>query len=191
MSVIDILRGVNEQNPLDPLWIPENLIWDPIACVWIVRSVYEVFYQMNRDIQKEGLPALSIALGYRSYAMQKKLYNEELFLTKRALNKSVENYAMWCDRKCKPGTSEHQLGTAIDLVSPKVLATKAPEEGFVLEREMRCWLAEYASDYGLIQTEEKNKPWHYRYIGRGHAKKIQRLAITPDAYFESIQSRET
>lgn len=58
-----------------------------------------------------------------------------------------------------PGTSEHHLGLAVDLLGAEAIA----------------WLTEHCWDYGFIvrYTEEKeeitgiiDEPWHFRYVGR-------------------------
>ena len=58
-----------------------------------------------------------------------------------------------------PGTSEHQMGLAVDISG----------------EEANAWLAEHCWEYGFIlrYTEEKaeitgitNEPWHFRYVGR-------------------------
>ena len=58
-----------------------------------------------------------------------------------------------------PGTSEHQMGLAVDISG----------------EDAHAWLAEHCWEYGFIlrYTEEKaeitgitNEPWHFRYVGR-------------------------
>ena len=63
-----------------------------------------------------------------------------------------------------PGTSEHQLGLAVDLVdaSYQVLA-HCWEYGFILR-----YPAEKQDITGIIY-----EPWHYRYVGRDHAQAIR------------------
>ncbi len=68
-----------------------------------------------------------------------------------AREKALETVAL-------PGTSEHQLGLAVDLLGDEAIA----------------WFQEHCWDYGFIlrYTEEKesitgiiNEPWHFRYVG--------------------------
>ena len=75
-------------------------------------------------------------------------------------------------RSARPGHSEHQLGTAIDVSSPGWSgrfgdwAREAPEG---------AWMAEHAWEYGFVMSyppgaQERTcfgyEPWHYRWIGR-------------------------
>jgi len=71
----------------------------------------------------------------------------------------------------KPGHSEHQLGTTVDLSGLDPDYVLKPE--FERTKEGQ-WLQEYAGSYGFIQSyTEKNaketgyspEPWHFRYIG--------------------------
>ena len=69
-----------------------------------------------------------------------------------------------------PGTSEHQIGLALDLVSEsyQILDEKQAET------PEQQWLMAHSWEYGFIlrYTEEKqaitgivDEPWHFRYVG--------------------------
>lgn len=70
-----------------------------------------------------------------------------------------------------PGSSEHQIGLALDITSD----TYAPlEEGFA-ETEAGQWLARHSYEYGFILRYPEGKeyitsieyePWHFRYVGK-------------------------
>ena len=73
----------------------------------------------------------------------------------------------------RPGTSEHQVGLAIDFNSV--------ESSFKNTKEY-AWLVENCTDYGFIlrytaENQEKTgiipEPWHYRYVGVEAAKKME------------------
>jgi D-alanyl-D-alanine carboxypeptidase len=81
-----------------------------------------------------------------------------------------------------PGTSEHEAGLAVDF--------NMLEERFNQTREYQ-WLRENGADFGFILRYEKEteditgiayEPWHFRYVGINHAKKITELGITLDEY---------
>ena len=85
----------------------------------------------------------------------------------------------------KPGYSEHQLGTTVDLsgssinfASASINFDNTPED---------LWLRENAHLYGFIMsfpygkdetTGYKYEPWHYRYVGKDVAKKIKNSGLT-------------
>lgn len=78
-----------------------------------------------------------------------------------------------------PGTSEHELGLAVDIND---------ENG---DAGMYDWLAEHAHEYGFIQryppekpsiTGISHEPWHYRYVGEEAATAIYEEGITLEEY---------
>ena len=78
-----------------------------------------------------------------------------------------------------PGTSEHELGLAVDIND---------ENG---DTGMYDWLAEHAHEYGFIQryppekssiTGISHEPWHYRYVGEEAATAIYEEGITLEEY---------
>ena len=86
-----------------------------------------------------------------------------------------------------PGTSEHELGLAVDFNSV--------EESFENTREFQ-WLKTHAAEYGFIMRYAKEKqditgviyePWHYRYVGEKHAKKINQMGYCLEEYIEYLE----
>ena len=69
-----------------------------------------------------------------------------------------------------PGTSEHQLGLAADIMDNKDTVMKAEE---VETHPLLLWLKEHCTEYGFILRYPKDKqeitgwwePWHFRYVG--------------------------
>ena len=84
----------------------------------------------------------------------------------------------------KPGTSEHQLGLAVDFNSV--------EDSFRNTRAYK-WLVENCTDYGFIlryEAEKQHKtgiipePWHYRYVGVKNAKLIEASGLCMEEFIE-------
>lgn len=84
-----------------------------------------------------------------------------------------------------PGTSEHQLGIAVDINADKTKSTND---------EVYTWLAEHAWEYGFILRYPKDKenvtgtgyePWHYRYVG----KKLQRRSGRKAAVWKNMSHK--
>lgn len=82
--------------------------------------------------------------------------------------KAKEEAAKWV---AAPGTSEHELGLAVDINAESSIST---------DKEVYEWLADNAYQYGFILRYPSNKvyitgvgyePWHYRYVGKKAAKK--------------------
>ena len=119
--------------------------------------------EMARAARRDGV-SLVASSSYRSYAYQKKVYA-------RIVGEIGQAAA---DREsARPGTSQHQLGTAVDFgsITDDFAATKAGK-----------WLASRAWEYGWsLSFPEGYEPvtgyrwecWHYRYVGR-EAAALQR-----------------
>lgn len=88
-----------------------------------------------------------------------------------------------------PGTSEHQLGLAVDIVdsSATVLEAEALEDMPLL-----VWLKEHCHEYGFILRYPKDKeeitgwyePWHFRYVGVDAAKYIMENGLCLEEFIE-------
>lgn len=111
---------------------------------------------MNEAAGSDGVQLL-LSSTYRSYEYQRGLYE----------NYVKEHGKEEADRfSARPGTSQHQLGTAIDFGSITEKIAKTPQGK---------WLAEHAWEYGFslsypkggeVFTGYKWEPWHFRYISR-------------------------
>lgn len=75
-------------------------------------------------------------------------------------------------RTARPGHSEHQLGTALDVVSP---GWSGRFGDWAVESAEGAWMAEHAWEYGFVMSYPTDgmaetcygyEPWHYRWIGR-------------------------
>jgi len=76
-----------------------------------------------------------------------------------------------------PGTSEHQTGLAVDIVTPGHQSL-TPDFAYT---PAGIWLAQNAHRYGFILRYPRDaihitgvifEPWHFRYVGREHAAAI-------------------
>ena len=75
-------------------------------------------------------------------------------------------------RSARPGHSEHQLGTAIDVTSP---GWSGRFGDWASETVEGAWMAAHAWEYGFVMSYPASseattcfsyEPWHYRWIGR-------------------------
>ncbi len=88
-----------------------------------------------------------------------------------------------------PGTSEHQLGLAVDIVTDKYpsLVNDMYYASAQQRNPTQQWLMANCHKYGFILRYEENtyditgikyEPWHYRYVGVDAATEIVELGIT-------------
>jgi D-alanyl-D-alanine carboxypeptidase len=124
--------------------------------------------------ERAGAP-LSIVSAYRSYSYQQQLFQ-------RRSDEVGEAEASL--RTARPGHSEHQLGTAIDVLDP---ASGDLTTAFASTPQGR-WVAAHSWEYGFVLSypdgERNNtcydyEPWHLRYVGPAIAKAIHDSHLTP------------
>ena len=118
-----------------------------------------------------------VSLSYVSYADQQQRINEKITELMNSKGYSFEDARkLVTDRMEEPGTSEHQLGLAIDVTDKEYDEMDYSE----MDAEFFKWLDENCSKYGFIKRypEEKQditgryEPWHYRYVGISAAEFI-------------------
>ena len=95
-----------------------------------------------------------------------------------------------------PGTSEHHLGLAFDIVDAYYPYLNYNQEN----TDVQKWLMEHSWEYGFIlrypngTTEITGiiyEPWHYRYVGREMAAEIHELGITLEEYVDRLTADGT
>ena len=134
----------------------------------------------------EGLqPVLCSA--YRTWDKQTSLY--ENLVAKRqtqglSLAQARESAAT---EVAVPGTSEHQLGLAVDIVDAGYQVLDHAQE----DTPVQQWLLAHCWEYGFILRYPSDKgevtgiiyePWHYRYVGRDHAQAMKRTGQCLEEY---------
>lgn len=149
--------------------------------------VADVMKQMIADAQADGIN-LQVISGTRSMAYQVKLFNRDVEKYKARGYSAEDAYAQAAMNVAVPGTSEHQLGLAVDILSTDWGG--GTSEGFA-DTAAYQWLITHCADYGFIERFPKGKtditkitwePWHYRYVGPEHAKKIMAEGICLEEY---------
>ena len=93
-------------------------------------------------------------------------------------------------RTARPGHSEHQLGTAIDVTSP---GWSGRVGDWAVETAEGAWMAAHAWEYGFVMSFPRDataetcfgyEPWHYRWIGREAAADHRASGLTLRRYLE-------
>lgn len=182
----ELLTLVNYENE-----VPDNWQVDIVTLKngqSIDRRAYQELCQMLEDAKKEGMDLL-ICSSYRTVDKQKELFNNKVkYYLKRGYSRAEANNSAsyWV---AKPNTCEHQLGLAVDIVSHHNQRLDSSQEK---TKEQR-WLMENCYRYGFILRYPNNKseitkigyePWHYRYVGKEHAKKIMEQNICLEEYLK-------
>lgn len=148
-----------------------------------VTPYYE---QMYTDALADGV-TLTPFSAYRSYARQETNYNARIALYMTDYNMSEEEaIAATCEVILPPGTSEHNLGIAIDIVCV---------EEYFEDTDEFTWLMENAYKYGFILRYAQDKsditgviyePWHWRFVGVEYAEDIMNSGLCLEEYLDSV-----
>lgn len=136
------------------------------------ETAYTALQRLQAGANQDGysMPLLS---GFRSQQTQETLYNRYVARDGKDL---ADTYS------ARPGHSEHETGLAFDIGSI---------DNNYGETNAGRWLKEHAHEYGFIIRYPKGKeditgyqyePWHVRYLGVEHAKKIYEKNITLEEY---------
>ena len=140
--------------------------------------------------QEAGTP-LYLVSAYRSTARQ-----EALFLRKtnffRAQGLPLPQAQEQAARiVARPGTSEHNLGLAVDLVSADWYQTHSDLTDDFAQTPAAAWLGQHAAEFGFILRYPPHKeevtgvayePWHFRYVGPTAAKALAGSGLCLEEY---------
>ena len=143
--------------------------------------IYPDLQAMFDAARAQGLSPM-VREGYRTHADQQAMMDEYInrYLaegcTDEEARQKAESYV------AIPGTSEHELGLAVDINS-------TTDDAWPLYN----WLAANAHEYGFILRYPDGKtsitgidyePWHYRYVGKEAAAEIYARQITLEEYLQ-------
>lgn len=152
----------------------------------IDKRAYPALQQMMDDARAAGLQPL-ICSSYRTRATQKRLFqNKADTLTKQGYSRE-EAEARAAEWVARPGTSEHEVGLAVDIVDTNYQILDKQQE----QTPVQQWLMAHCADYGFILRYPPDKcdltgigyePWHYRYVGKEAAKEIMEQGICLEEY---------
>ncbi len=176
MSLLNI--GQNIGLP-DPTYIPKDLkeLNTELSTkkgVCLMEDAKNSFQSMIEDAQEDGY-SIKASSAFRTYEIQKILFDN-------AVNSGKTDALI---SLAKPGYSEHQLGTTVDVTGASI--DYASASGDFYNTTESAWLKENAYLYGFIQsyplgkediTGYKSEPWHYRYVGIEKAKEIKDSGLT-------------
>lgn len=146
--------------------------------------------QMLADAEKAGLK-LYLVSAYRSISRQKVLFNRKTEFYKGQGKNQIDAEAQAAKWVARPGTSEHNLGLAADIVSADWYSTNDDLTADFENTPHFAWLVQNCANYGFVVRYPKDKqeitgityePWHYRYVGKEAAKEIMEQKICLEEY---------
>lgn len=172
---------VNTEREIPQDYVPKlaEVVGSGVYLDYRVAPYYDAMYAAAKA---DGI-ILTPYSGYRSYQRQQRNYNNltQQYMTQYGLSKekAAEKAATVI---LPPGTSEHNLGLAMDICNTN--------SSFKEQKEYK-WLMEHAHEYGFIlrYTAEKQpvtgiipEPWHWRFVGVEYAEKIKNSGLCLEEY---------
>jgi len=167
---------VNEDHPVPSYYELELKTiqdWHQVS-----TTCYNALYRMLSDCKAAGIE-YTFNSAYRTIAQQEEIletrteeYMEQGHVFQIAYAKARETVAL-------PGTSEHHLGLAVDLLGEDAIA----------------WFHEHCWEYGFIvrYREEKahitgiiDEPWHFRYVGKEVALDLKNSDLCLEEYLGAV-----
>ncbi|WP_349410615.1 M15 family metallopeptidase [Pseudalkalibacillus sp. SCS-8] len=185
-NVNDPLVLVNKERNLPADFVPEDLVIPNVPFPFTEDLPKKQLQKVAADAaealfdqaEKDGIPLFAQS-GYRSYDRQEAIFTAN---AERVGEEEANKFSAF------PGQSEHQSGLALDVTSPEVEFKLVEQFG---ETEAGRWVKANAHKYGFIIRYPKGKetitgyqyePWHLRYVGKEHAKRIHEQNMTLEEY---------
>ena len=212
-----VVQSVGEEATVAEAVVPQphtsdwNLLlvnpWNPLPQKYAIEKkklanglqvdarIYDDLNAMLIDCWAAGLHPV-VCSAYRSGVTQQRLYNNKVARLRAAgygWISARKEAARWV---APPGTSEHQTGMALDIVSYTYQVLDKQQENTAEQK----WLMEHCWDYGFVLRYPEDKtettgigyePWHYRYVGRAAAKAMQESGLCLEEYLETLRIAES
>ena len=180
----ELLTLVNPWNPLSDDWTVDLVTLDDGHRV--DSRCYEAYMEMINACKAAGYSPVNCS-SYRTQETQQSLYDNKVQRLISSGMSEEEAKAEAAKAVAIPGTSEHQLGLAVDLVDANMQDLTSAQES----TETQKWLMANSWRYGFIHRYPNGKtditgiiyePWHYRYVGKDAAQEIFNRDITLEEY---------
>lgn len=157
----------------------------------IAGIAYGDYLEMMRDCENAGMRPI-VCSSYRTQEYQERLYTHKVESVMEKEDCSEAEARVIAARSVAvPGTSEHQLGLALDIVDARnwnldETQAEMPTQKWLMENSWRYgWILRYPNEKSEI-TGIIYEPWHYRYVGREIAAEIHELGVCLEEYLSML-----
>ena len=156
----------------------------------VAAEAYPDLQQMMSDCRAAGCKPV-ICSAYRTQEYQEKLYQRKIKRLMAAGLSQEEAEKTAGTEVAVPGTSEHQLGLALDIIDESNYALDQTQENTKTQK----WLMAHSWEYGWILRYPNGKteftgiiyePWHYRYVGKELAAELHELDMCLEEYLNML-----
>lgn len=184
-------------NPWNP--VPEDYVLDlvelsvavSVSGSYVDASCHDAMTQMILDCNTYSGSTVCVVSAYRSVELQTSNFNNKVQKYLDAGYDYKTAYAEAAAVIAVPGTSEHHLGLAADIIDTQNWGLVQEQENLTGQK----WLMENCWKYGFILRYPADKrdvtgiiyePWHYRYVGTELAAELHELGITLEEYMGGL-----
>ena len=188
---------VNPDHPLSKDYKPSDLTYikdkregrNDRLCLYAAKALEALV----KEASENGCKKLASVSAYRPYNTQKYIFDTDVEKLMQQGYSKEEAIAIERKDTAYPGESEHQSGLAVDVLGDGM---RLYEFEGTYEAD---WLAENAWKFGFIIRYPKDKeeittyvyePWHIRYVGRYHAKRIYDMGMCLEEYIEYLANND-
>ena len=147
------------------------------------EECYNALMKMLEDCKAAGHKPYLYST-YRTQAQQQGLFDKKVREHNGNKEKAAQIVAV-------PGTSEHQMGIAVDITDSNYRKLNYDQE----KTKTQQWLMANCWDYGFIVRYPSGssditgiiyEPWHYRYVGLELAQELKELGICLEEYLDML-----
>ena len=188
----ELLTLVNPWHGMAEGYEPEleQVTWDQEENQFVDVRCAEALLAMIADCASAGNDPY-ICSSYRTMEKQQFLFNNKIARLVAEGVSPEEAPAIAAQSVAIPGTSEHQLGLAVDIIDLNYPYLNEEQETMPTQK----WLMEHCWDYGFILRYPNGsseitgiiyEPWHYRYVGPEAAAEIHELGLTLEEYLDAF-----
>ena len=170
---------INRQHEIHENYVPETRKVNVTGMSQTMRDdAATALEEMFEAAKQESNISLASVSGYRSYSRQSAIY---------ARKRSSAGKAKADLLVALPGTSEHQLGLAMDVARK---GSSQLNSSFGKTKE-GIWVKENAHRFGFVIRYQEEwvditgysyEPWHIRYVGKGHAQAMFEANVPMEIY---------
>lgn len=186
-----LVRLVNPWNSVPEGYTVE--LTDINELYQVATVAYDDYLEMIRACENAGHQPV-VCSGYRTQEYQQGLYDRKVqrLLDDRKNDYTLEEAMAVAARSVAvPGTSEHQLGLALDIIDNRnwnldESQAQMPTQQWLMENSWRYgWILRYPDEKSEL-TGIIYEPWHYRYVGRAVAEEIHGLGLCLEEYLQML-----
>lgn len=187
------------------------------------ETALQALTAMFLEAKAEGISDLYSTSAYRTYTYQTSVFNRNVSKTEgyhcevcgtdwigksnicpSCKTKSTtlrevsreEKEANVATYSCRPGTSDHQSGLAVDIIQSSLPAEYMSLIQEFGDTDAGKWLAANAYKFGFVLRFPADKedvtgiiyePWHFRFVGRYHATRMKEMNLCLEEYVDYLE----